>query len=147
WLVTAQLLSCSGETLVQGPGTLLGQGPVQMLVLLGEGPVQVLVLLGQGPVQLPTLLLSGLLGIPAGGAVTKVLRSHRAYQGQHADAGCDRRGDDRRVHTRNLAHCGHARVARFQCASRRCATTLRPALDEPYGRPRPFVEYRPTSSV
>jgi hypothetical protein len=34
WLVAAELIGSRGETLIQRPGPLLGQGPVQLLALL-----------------------------------------------------------------------------------------------------------------
>jgi hypothetical protein len=58
--------------------------------------------------QLLTLLRGSLFGIPASCAVSKVLCGQGTYQGQPADTSCDPRGDDRRVHTRNLAHYGRA---------------------------------------
>jgi hypothetical protein len=104
--------ACSGEPLVERSRPLLGEGPVQLLVLLGQGPVQLVALFRERPVQLLTLVHGCLLGIPAAGAIAVVLGGQGAGQGQHADAGRDPRSDDRRVHTRNLAHYGRVRALR-----------------------------------
>jgi hypothetical protein len=96
-LIVAQLLGRRGEPLVQGPGALFPERPVQLRALLRERR----------------------LGAPGRRAASEVLRGQRAYQRQHADTCGDRRRDDRRVHTRNLADCSLARGVQFQRARHR----------------------------
>ena len=55
-----------------------------------------------GRQQVLTLFSERFLRIPAGCAAAKILRSQGAYQSENADAGCNERCDDLRVHKRNL---------------------------------------------
>ena len=75
-LITAQLPGRRGEPLVQGPGALLRERPVQLL----------------------TLLFECLLGVPAGCAAAGNLHGHRSDHSEDADAGRDDRRGDLRAH-------------------------------------------------
>ena len=75
-LITAQLPGRRGEPLVQGPGALLPERPIQLL----------------------TLLLERLLRVPAGSAAAGNLHQHRSHHGEDDAADRDDRRGDLRAH-------------------------------------------------
>jgi hypothetical protein len=89
-LITAQLPGRRGKPLIQCPGPLLRERPIQLLTLLLECPVQLL-----------TLLRKRLLSISAGCTAAGNLHDHRSGHSKDDTADGDPRRGDLRAHKRN----------------------------------------------